>query len=97
VVGMSQYADGGQVATKPYTSGGSYISTMTNYCQGCVFSPKVRLGPTACPMTAGYWSFLHRSESALRGNHRMAQPLAGMRRLSDLEQVIEQERHRTQW
>ncbi len=97
VVGMSQYADGGQVATKPYTSGGSYLSSMTNYCQGCVFSPKVRLGPTACPMTAGSWAFLERSESTLRGNHRMAQPLAGMRRLSDIEQVVEQEKHRTQW
>lgn len=97
VVGMSQYADGGKVATKPYTSGGSYISTMTNYCTSCAFSPKVRLGDTACPLTAGYWSFLADSEGALRGNHRMAQPLAGMRRLIDIEEVVHQEKHRTQW
>jgi deoxyribodipyrimidine photolyase-related protein len=97
VVGMSQYADGGIVATKPYTSGGSYISKMTNYCTQCPFSPTVRLGEKACPMTAGYWAFLSRVEPLLAGNHRMAQPLAGMRRLSDLPQVLEQEARRTQF
>lgn len=97
VVGMSQYADGGIVATKPYTSGGSYLSTMTNYCQACPFTPSVRVGEKACPMTAGYWSFLARSEPKLRGNHRLAQPLAGMRRLADLDEVVAQETQRTKW
>ena len=97
VVGMSQFADGGIVATKPYTSGGSYLSTMTNYCQTCPFTPTIRVGDTACPMTAGYWTFLARSEAHLRGNHRMAQPLAGLKRLADLDQVIAQETQRTQW
>jgi len=97
VVGMSQYADGGVVATKPYTSGGSYLSTMTNYCSGCAFRPTERLGDRACPMTAGYWTFLARSQDKLRGNHRMAQPLAGLRRLTDLEAVIDQEDRRTRW
>lgn len=97
VVGMSQYADGGVVATKPYTSGGSYINTMTNYCGSCAFRPTERLGERACPVTAGYWSFLARSEGQLRGNHRMAKPLAGLRRLADLESVIEQEQRRTRW
>ncbi|MFP7832803.1 cryptochrome/photolyase family protein [Marisediminicola sp. LYQ134] len=94
VVGMSQHADGGIVATKPYASGGAYISKMSDYCGGCRFDPKVRLGPTACPFTAGYWAFLDRTESRLQGNHRMAQPLAGLRRLSDREAVVEQERRR---
>jgi deoxyribodipyrimidine photolyase-related protein len=97
VVGMSQYADGGVVATKPYTSGGSYLSTMTNYCGGCPFTPTSRLGEKACPVTGGYWAFLARSESGLRSNHRMSKPLAGLRRLSGLPEVIEQEAHRTQW
>lgn len=97
VVGMSQYADGGVVATKPYTSGGSYLSKMTNYCASCPFSPTLRVGEKACPMTAGYWAFLARSEPELRGNHRMAQPLAGMRRLLDITEVVSQEARRTQW
>lgn len=97
VVGMSQYADGGMVATKPYTSGGSYISTMTNYCQGCQFKPTVRLGDNACPMTGGYWTFLNRHANLLAGNHRMAKTLGGMRRLGDLDLVVAQETQRTSW
>lgn len=95
VVGMSLFADGGIVATKPYAAGGAYVNKMTDYCGGCRFNPKVRLGPDACPVTAGYWAFLDRVEPVIRGNFRMAQPLAGLRRLSDREQVVEQERHRT--
>ncbi|MET3768582.1 deoxyribodipyrimidine photolyase-related protein [Marisediminicola sp. UYEF4] len=94
VIGMSQHADGGIVATKPYAAGGAYISTMTDYCGGCRFNPKVRLGPDACPFTAGYWAFLDRVEPVLRGNHRMAQPLAGLRRLADREAVVDQESRR---
>jgi deoxyribodipyrimidine photolyase-related protein len=94
VIGMSQWADGGVVATKPYSSGGAYIDRMSNFCGSCRFNPKVRLGPDACPFTAGYWAFLDRVEPSIRGNHRMAQPLAGLRRLVDREQVVEQERAR---
>ncbi len=94
VVGMSQHADGGIVATKPYAAGGAYIDRMTDYCGGCRFNPKVRLGPDACPFTAGYWAFLDRSEPVLKDNFRMKQPLAGLRRLSDREAVVEQERRR---
>jgi deoxyribodipyrimidine photolyase-related protein len=94
VIGMSQHADGGVVATKPYASGGAYINRMTDYCGGCRFDPKVRLGENACPYTAGYWAFLDRTEAVLAGNHRMAQPLAGLRRLADREQVVQQERER---
>lgn len=97
VVGMSLHADGGVVATKPYASGGAYIDRMTDYCGGCRFDPKVRVGERACPFTAGYWAFLAKHEEVLRGNHRMAQPLAGLRRLKDLDAVIEQEAQRTTW
>lgn len=97
VTGMSQYADGGIVATKPYVSGGAYIDRMSDFCTACPFDPKKRLGEDACPFTAGYWAFLDRNERRLAGNHRMAQPLAGLRRLADREQVVEQEAHRTRW
>ena len=97
VIGMSQHADGGLVATKPYSSGGAYINSMSDFCKGCPFNPKVRLGEDACPFTAGYWAFLNRVEPKIRNNHRMAQPLAGMRKLADLAAVVDQERLRTQW
>ena len=97
VIGMSQHADGGIVATKPYAAGGAYISRMSDYCGSCAFDPKVRLGENACPFTAGYWAFLDRNESRLAGNHRMSQPLAGLRRLADREAVVDQERRREEW
>ena len=77
----------GVVATKPYTSGGAYIKKMSDYCGDCRFRPERRVGPDACPFTAGYWDFLARNEAVLSGNHRMKQPLAGLRRLSDLDEV----------
>ena len=94
VVGMSQYADGGVMATKPYASGGAYINRMSDYCGDCVYDPKVRVGEDACPFTAGYWAFLHRNRETLTGNQRIAQPLRGLDRLSDLDALVEQEKER---
>ncbi|TQS40410.1 cryptochrome/photolyase family protein [Cryptosporangium phraense] len=91
VVGMSQFADGGRMSTKPYAAGGAYINRMSDYCGGCRYDPKVRVGENACPYTAGYWHFLARHEDALRGNHRLRQPLQGLRRLTDLDALVEQE------
>ncbi len=87
VVGMSLHADGGMMATKPYASGGAYIAKMSDYCKGCVYDPKKRTGPNACPFTTLYWDFLARHEERFRKNHRMAQAMAGLRRLSDFEEV----------
>lgn len=92
VVGMSQHADGGLMATKPYAAGGAYINRMSDYCGSCVYRPTERVGDRACPFTAGYWSFLNRNKNYLEGNRRMTQPLAGLRRLTDLDDVVEQQR-----
>jgi deoxyribodipyrimidine photolyase-related protein len=94
VVGMSQYADGGLITTKPYAGGGAYIDRMSDYCGGCAYSPKVRVGDQACPFTAGYWWFLNRHRAEFAGNHRMAQPLRGLDRLNDLGALVEQEEQR---
>jgi deoxyribodipyrimidine photolyase-related protein len=94
VVGMALHADGGLMATKPYAAGGAYLNRMTDHCRGCRYSPSVRVGDDACPFTAGYWYFLDRHEEALRGNHRLAQPLAGLARLADRADLVEQERAR---
>jgi len=91
VVGMSQHADGGVLATKPYASGGAYIDRMSDYCGGCRYDPRKRLGDDACPFTAGYWTFLDRTREQLAGNHRMRRPLQGLDRLKDLPAVVEQE------
>ena len=89
VIGMSLHADGGRLATKPYASGGSYISKMGNFCKTCVFDPKKRVGSDACPFTTLYWDFLARNQEQFSRNHRMGQPLAGLRRLSDLPELQE--------
>jgi deoxyribodipyrimidine photolyase-related protein len=94
VVGMSQHADGGVLATKPYAAGGAYIDRMSDYCGGCRYDPRRRLGEDACPYTAGYWAFLARNRERLAGNQRMRRPLQGLDRLADLPLVVEQERDR---
>jgi deoxyribodipyrimidine photolyase-related protein len=92
VVGMSQHADGGLMATKPYASGGAYINRMSDYCGQCRYRPTERVGEHACPFTGGYWWFLDRNAKQLAGNRRMHQPLNGLRRLKDLDEVVEQQR-----
>ncbi|WP_328356864.1 cryptochrome/photolyase family protein [Mycobacterium sp. NBC_00419] len=97
VIGMSQHADGGLLATKPYASGGAYINRMSNHCADCRFDPKKRLGEDACPFTAGYWAFVHRHQDLLASNMRTARSVSAMNKLGDLEAVIEQERHRSEF
>jgi len=71
VLGMSQYADGGVVGSKPYCASGNYINRMSDYCAGCRFRPGKAAGDDACPFSTLYWDFLARNRSALEGNHRM--------------------------
>lgn len=91
VIGMSQWADGGQMATKPYVSGGAYIDRMSDHCGRCPYDPAVRVGEPACPFTAGYWAFLDRHADRFRGNHRMSRALAGLARRDDLDAIRAQE------
>jgi deoxyribodipyrimidine photolyase-related protein len=94
VVGMSQHADLGIMATKPYVAGGAYVNTMTDYCGGCRFDPKTRVGDDACPFTAGYWWYLSRNRARLQGNSRMIRALGGLDRLPDLDDLVAQEERR---
>jgi deoxyribodipyrimidine photolyase-related protein len=87
VIGMGVHADGGRMMTKPYAAGGAYISRMSNYCKGCVYDPKLRVGESACPFTTLYWDFLDRHRETFAKNHRMSQQVFGLNRLSDLPQL----------
>ena len=87
VIGMGLHADGGIMMTKPYISGGSYISKMGQYCKGCAYDPKVRVGENACPFTTLYWSYLDEHQDKFKKNHRMFQQLNGLKRLKDLDEV----------
>ena len=71
VIGMSQFADGGIVASKPYVSSGAYIDRMSDYCEHCAYSVKDKTGEGACPFNLLYWHFLDRHRERLQGNRRM--------------------------
>lgn len=72
-VGMSQFADGGLLASKPYAASGAYINRMSNYCGSCGYEVKQRTGPNACPFNALYWDFIARHRDKIANNPRMAQ------------------------
>lgn len=87
VIGMSQWADGGMMATKPYAAGGNYIDKMSDYCGSCRFDRKQRTGPDACPFTTLYWDFLARHHDVLVKNPRIARQVRAAERLSNLPDV----------
>ena len=80
-LGMSQYADGGIMATKPYCASGNYIKRMSDYCRDCCYRPSERVGEDACPFTTLYWDFLMRHEEKLAQNTRMNLQLRNLSRL----------------
>lgn len=85
-LGMSQFADGGLLGSKPYAASGNYINRMSDYCASCRYDVKRRTGPGACPLNALYWDFLDRNEDKLAGNPRMTQMYATWRRMSPADQ-----------
>ena len=80
-LGMSQFADGGLLGSKPYASSGAYIDRMSDYCGHCRYDVKQRTGPDACPFNALYWDFLARNEDKLGRNQRLAMPYRNWSRM----------------
>ncbi|NBW44768.1 MAG: cryptochrome/photolyase family protein, partial [Betaproteobacteria bacterium] len=96
-LGMSQHADGGVMASKPYAATGKYIQRMSNYCKGCRYDPGVSVGEKACPFTTLYWDFLNRHQATLVKNPRMVMQIKNLSRLDParLQQIVQQaETHR---
>jgi len=69
--GMSQFADGGLFATKPYVSSGAYINRMSNHCRNCHYNVREKTGESACPFNLLYWHFLIRHRARFESNPRM--------------------------
>lgn len=80
-LGMSQFGDGGIMASKPYVASGKYIQRMSNHCSGCKYDPAQSTGKNACPYTTLYWDFLMRHEALLQKNPRMGMQLKNLGRL----------------
>ena len=86
-LGMSQYADGGLLASKPYVATGKYIGRMSNYCAGCRYRPDRAQGDDACPFTSLYWDFLARHRDRFARHPRLALQVRNLDRLADGERA----------
>lgn len=82
-LGMSQFADGGLLASKPYAASGNYINRMSDYCGDCAYKVKEKTGEAACPFNYLYWDFLARNRDALGRNPRLGQPYRTYDRFGD--------------
>ncbi|MBT3741916.1 MAG: cryptochrome/photolyase family protein [Polaribacter sp.] len=93
--GMSQFADGGKIATKPYVSSGSYISKMSNYCESCVYKKAKKFEDDACPFNTLYWNFLDEKQEKLSSNFRMKMMYSLLNKMSseDRARIKEKANH----
>jgi deoxyribodipyrimidine photolyase-related protein len=93
--GMSQFADGGILATKPYVSSGNYINKMSNYCSSCHYSVKDKFGEKACPFNSLYWNFLDEKKEYFKNNQRMGMMLNLLKKIpgEELYQIKEKANH----
>ena len=85
--GMSQFADGGKIATKPYVSSGSYIHKMSNYCGSCHYNKSKKFEDDACPFNSLYWNFLDEKQTALLSNFRMKMMYSLLNKMSSEERA----------
>ncbi len=82
-LGMSQFADGGVLGSKPYAASGNYINKMSDYCHSCRYKVQQKTGDDACPFNPLYWHFLDRNGDKLRGNPRLGQVYRTWDRMSE--------------
>lgn len=83
--GMSQFADGGKIATKPYISSASYINKMSNYCGSCFYNKDKKVGERACPFNSLYWNFFHTHQNKLSKNPRIGMMYATWNKMKPTE------------
>ena len=95
-LGMSQWADGGQLATKPYVSSAAYLQRMGDHCKGCAYDSKARTGDQACPFNALYWDFFDRHRQHFEGNPRLGVVFHQLGRMQSetLKALKDQARHK---
>ncbi len=83
--GMSQFADGGIVGTKPYVSSANYINKMSNYCTTCHYDKSKRVGENACPFNSLYWNFFLTHSEKLSKNPRIGMAYTNIAKMSNDE------------
>lgn len=88
--GMSQFADGGIVGTKPYVSSANYIDKMSDYCSSCYYDKQKKTGHKACPFNSLYWHFYSRNEDKLAKNPRIGMMYRTLAKMKDKKEILEQ-------
>lgn len=88
--GMSQFADGGIVGTKPYVSSANYINKMGNYCGHCAYKQSIKTGDGACPFNSLYWHFYDRNRDKLENNPRIGMAYRTLDKLKNKKELLEQ-------
>ncbi|MFT5634724.1 MAG: deoxyribodipyrimidine photolyase-related protein [Cognaticolwellia sp.] len=84
---MALFADGGWIATKPYAASGNYVNKMSDYCRGCQYNVKEKLGPNACPLNSLYWNFIDQNYDKLASNHRMSFPIRNWDKMAPAQKI----------
>ncbi|MCS5490848.1 cryptochrome/photolyase family protein [Algoriphagus limi] len=88
--GMSQFADGGIVGTKPYVSSANYIKKQGNYCDHCAYSHKEKVGEKACPFNSLYWHFYNRNREKLEKNPRIGMAYRTWDKMKNKKEILDQ-------
>lgn len=86
-IGMGLFADGGNIASKPYVSSAAYLNKMSNACGACPYDPKALAGENACPFNALYWHFIATHQDTLQHNTRMAMIVQSYRKFDPEKQA----------
>jgi len=94
-LGMSQFADGGLLGSKPYAAGGNYINKMSDYCKNCQYKVSLKEGDKACPFNYLYWYFLIRNKEKLKTNNRLFHPYRTLEKMDETRrsEILQQGDH----
>lgn len=85
--GMALFSDGGWIATKPYAASGNYVNKMSDYCKGCHYNVKEKVGVNACPLNSLYWSFIDANYDKFVSNQRMSFPIRNWDKMDEVKKI----------
>jgi deoxyribodipyrimidine photolyase-related protein len=86
--GMSQFADGGIIGSKPYVASAAYINKMSDYCKHCHYDYKKKVGDRACPYNSLYWNFFDRNADRLQNNPRIGMAYVTLKKMKPDEKAL---------
>lgn len=85
--GMSQFADGGIVGSKPYSGSAAYVNRQSDHCKGCHYTHTKRHGERACPFNSLYWHFHARHQATFGRNPRLGMTYRSWEKMDPAERA----------